>query len=107
VSRHPDTGASLVGIRVPHWKQIISMARRVAEAVGLGYLGVDLVVDDFRGPMLLEANARPGLAIQVANAAGLLPRLEEIDRQIEEEQDKAAKEPAILATIGEEYRRSA
>ena len=30
--------------------------------------------------MLLEANARPGLAIQMANGQGLLPRLAAIDR---------------------------
>jgi hypothetical protein len=29
--------------------------------------------------MLLEANARPGLAIQIANGRGLLPRLQAID----------------------------
>jgi hypothetical protein len=29
--------------------------------------------------MLLEANARPGLAIQLANNAGLLPRFAEIE----------------------------
>ena len=51
----------------------------VAAAVGLGYLGVDIVVDADQGPMLLEANARPGLAIQIANACGLLPRLAAID----------------------------
>ncbi len=52
---------------------------RVARAVGLGYLGVDIVVDEDAGPMLLEANARPGLAIQIANGRGLLPRLQAID----------------------------
>jgi hypothetical protein len=51
----------------------------VADAVRLGYLGVDLVLDPNRGPLLLEANARPGLAIQHANGAGLLPRLKAID----------------------------
>jgi hypothetical protein len=30
--------------------------------------------------MLLETNARPGLAIQIANNQGLVPRLEAIDR---------------------------
>jgi hypothetical protein len=40
---------------------------------------VDIVVDADAGPMLLEANARPGLAIQIANGRGLLPRLEAID----------------------------
>jgi alpha-L-glutamate ligase-like protein len=76
---HPDTGLPVVGMRVPFWSQILQMSRRVAEAVGLGYIGVDIVVDEEQGPMLLEANARPGLAIQIANGRGLLPRLAEID----------------------------
>ena len=59
------------------------MSRRVAEAVGLGYIGVDIVVDADAGPMLLEANARPGLAIQIANGRGLLPRLEAIDAMLD------------------------
>jgi D-alanine-D-alanine ligase-like ATP-grasp enzyme len=33
------------------------------------------VLDKTRGPVLLELNARPGLAIQVANMAGLRHRL--------------------------------
>lgn len=80
--RHPDTGASVIGFRVPHWPTILEMARKVAAATGLGYVGVDIVIDREEGPMLLEANARPGLAIQIANAAGLVRRLEEIDREL-------------------------
>jgi alpha-L-glutamate ligase-like protein len=84
VYRHPDTGVSLVGFRVPDWPDILSMAEKVAGAVGLGYLGVDIVVDRDQGPLLLEANARPGLAIQIANGQGLLTRLQEIDRRLME-----------------------
>jgi alpha-L-glutamate ligase-like protein len=76
---HPDTAQGLVGARVPYWEEVLTMSRRVAAAVGLGYLGVDVVVDADDGPLLLEANARPGLAIQIANGAGLLPRLRAID----------------------------
>jgi alpha-L-glutamate ligase-like protein len=76
---HPDTGLPVIGMRVPQWNHILQMSRRIAEAVGLGYIGVDIVVDRDLGPMLLEANARPGLAIQIANARGLMPRLAEID----------------------------
>jgi alpha-L-glutamate ligase-like protein len=89
---HPDTGAPLVGLSVPAWPDVLAMARRVAAAVDLGYLGVDIVVDAVEGPLLLEANARPGLAIQIANNAGLLPRLAAIDaglsqpRQLRERQ---------------------
>lgn len=80
--RHPDTDVSLVGFQVPYWPRILEMARRVAEAVELGYLGVDIVVDRDQGPLLLEANARPGLAIQIANGQGLRARVEAIERDL-------------------------
>ncbi len=84
VARHPDTGNALVGMQVPYWDEVLEMSRRVSKAVSLGYIGVDIVVDVDEGPMLLEANARPGLAIQIANGRGLLPRLEAIDALLDE-----------------------
>ncbi len=75
VRRHPDTGADLLDLEVPDWERILDLAARCVEMTGLGYLGADIVLDRFRGPMLLELNARPGLAIQVANQAGLRHRL--------------------------------
>ena len=45
----------------------------------MGYIGVDIVLDKSRGPLILEINARPGLAIQVASGTGLLPRLQWVD----------------------------
>ena len=45
----------------------------------MGYIGVDFVIDAKIGAVVLEANARPGLAIQVAHRIGLLPRLKLID----------------------------
>jgi alpha-L-glutamate ligase-like protein len=84
IEHHPDTGSPVVGLRVPYWCEVLDMARRVARAVGLGYLGVDIVVDAEAGPMLLEANARPGLAIQIANGRGLLPRLQAIDALLDQ-----------------------
>ena len=47
---------------------------------GLGYQGVDIVLDKDMGPLILELNARPGLNIQIANRAGLLLRLEAVER---------------------------
>lgn len=76
---HPDTGASVIGFRVPHWADILEMSRRVSRAVGMGYIGADIVLDRTRGPLLLEANARPGLAIQISNARGLRPELERVN----------------------------
>jgi alpha-L-glutamate ligase-like protein len=84
VEAHPDTGVTLVGRRVPCWEEVLDMSERVARATGLGYVGIDIVIDAEQGPLLLEANARPGLAIQIANAQGLLPRLADIDARREE-----------------------
>lgn len=77
--RHPDTEVSVIGFEVPYWSRILEMACQVSRATQLGYLGVDVVVDRDQGPLVLEANARPGLAIQIANGAGLLRRRDEID----------------------------
>nr|WP_092993243.1 alpha-L-glutamate ligase-like protein [Thiohalomonas denitrificans] len=76
---HPDTGRDLQSLRVPQWPTLLELACACADMTGLGYLGVDLVLDRRNGPMLLELNARPGLTIQLANGAGLLPRLRRIE----------------------------
>src|SRR5690606_14514497 len=73
VTEHPDTHKPLKEIDIPNWRQMLLLASRCYEMTGLGYIGVDLVLDARRGPELLELNARPGLAIQVANNRGLLP----------------------------------
>jgi alpha-L-glutamate ligase-like protein len=80
VNQHPDTRESLLGRQVPRWREVLEMSQRVSRAVGLGYVGIDIVIDAELGPMLLEANARPGLAIQLANACGLEEKLKQIDR---------------------------
>jgi alpha-L-glutamate ligase-like protein len=79
ITTHMDTGHDLVGFTVPHWNEVLSLAARASDVSGLGYLGVDVVVDAAHGPVLLELNARPGLAIQLANMEGLLPRLRRAD----------------------------
>lgn len=75
VFEHPDTGTDLASIQVPQWPELLRLASRCFEVTQLGYLGCDIVLDQSRGPLLLELNARPGLSIQLANNAGLLPRL--------------------------------
>jgi len=80
ISQHPDTGKPVSGIQIPYWEKILWMGARSFEMTGLGYIGVDLVIDRDRGPLLLELNARPGLAIQLANRRGLKERLDRIDR---------------------------
>jgi alpha-L-glutamate ligase-like protein len=75
VTEHPDTGNSIAGVQIPYWDDLLNLAARCHDLTGLGYLGVDVVLDKNKGPLLLELNARPGLNIQIANMAGLLPRL--------------------------------
>ena len=78
LERHPDLGVPLVGVEIPFWQDVVSISTRCYDAIGLDYLGIDLVIDQEHGPMVLEANARPGLAIQLANGRGLRPMLETI-----------------------------
>ena len=77
---HPDTGLDLYDLKVPHWDTLLNLAASCYEMSGLGYIGTDMVLDKFRGPMLLELNARPGLAIQIANGRGLVPNLKTIEK---------------------------
>ena len=80
VDRHPDTGQPIAGLEIPSWERILEIAARAHDITGLGYLGVDLVLDRDLGPLMLELNARPGLNIQIANRAGLHSRLQTIAR---------------------------
>jgi len=79
VKRHPDTGHALDGLQLPNWETLLLLAARCHDFTGLGYLGVDVVLDPTHGPLLLELNARPGLSIQLANHCGLLHRLRKAD----------------------------
>lgn len=74
IEQHPDSGRQLSGITVPGWDHILTIASRVNEGFGMGYLGVDCVLER-RGVMVLEVNARPGLEIQLANRRGLAEAL--------------------------------
>ncbi|MCC5883676.1 MAG: alpha-L-glutamate ligase-like protein [Halomonas sp.] len=80
---HPDTGHELSSLLIPDWSGLLELAAGCYEMTGLGYLGTDMVIDRNLGPMLLELNARPGLAIQMANGEGLRPRLDLVEKQPE------------------------
>ncbi len=79
VGHHPDTGHAIEGLEIPGWEQLITLAASCHELVSLGYIGVDIVLDAERGPLMLEINARPGLSIQIANQKGLLPFLQQVE----------------------------
>ncbi|MCC6221431.1 MAG: alpha-L-glutamate ligase-like protein [Deltaproteobacteria bacterium] len=84
ITEHPDTGESVIGVKIPLWEQLLKLAASSYELTGLGYQGVDIVLDKDRGPLILELNARPGLNIQIANFAGLLPRLRVVQARAKE-----------------------
>lgn len=79
-SVHPDTGHPIDGLEIPNWDEILNIAIKCADTVGLGYLGVDIVLDRQLGPLMLELNARPGLNVQIANQFGLLNSLKTIEK---------------------------
>jgi alpha-L-glutamate ligase-like protein len=79
ISRHPDTSELIGGLAIPGWRDLLAAAMKLSDALEMGYIGVDFVIDAQIGPVVLEANARPGLAIQVAHRMGLLPRLKLIE----------------------------
>ena len=81
IDYHPDTLNDIVGIKVPFWDEMLNISASCYELTGLGYLGVDLVLDKDHGPLMLELNARPGLNIQIANRDGLLHRYRSIEKQ--------------------------
>jgi len=80
ITHHPDTGNPIEGVNIPYWDSLLLTAAKAFDMTDLGYIGVDLVIDLNRGPLLLELNARPGLQIQVANESGLWERLESVNR---------------------------
>lgn len=75
-SKHPDTDVKFKGNRLPFWKEILDMTKKTSYAVPLNYLGVDIVIDREKGPLIMEVNARPGLEIQNVNRSGLREILE-------------------------------
>jgi alpha-L-glutamate ligase-like protein len=79
-SRNPDSGTGVLDVEIPDFETILEIAVRATDPTRLGYVGADLVLDEHRGPVVLELNARPGLAIQIANRAGLRPRLDAVQR---------------------------
>ncbi len=85
VTQHPDTRRPLVGVEVPSFARVLEIAVTATDVTGLGYIGADVVVDARRGPVILELNARPGLAIQAANRAGLLHRLRAVGERLRAE----------------------
>ena len=103
---HPDTQEAVIGRTIPQFDRALEIAVRASDQTELGYVGADVVVDAHHGPLILELNARPGLAIQVANRMGLVPRLEAVNARVREgmewpERIELGREIARQARTGE------
>jgi alpha-L-glutamate ligase-like protein len=75
---HPDNNHVILGKRIPHWQKIVDISIQTAKYFPLDYLGVDIVIDQKLGPLIMEVNVRPGLAIQLANKTGMKYVLNEL-----------------------------
>ncbi|HRH94222.1 MAG TPA: sugar-transfer associated ATP-grasp domain-containing protein, partial [Candidatus Peribacteria bacterium] len=71
-------GTPVRGIEIPYWEEMLLISSRIQQMTNIGYLAVDLTIDEEQGPVLLEVNARAGLMVQVANLAPLRARLERV-----------------------------
>lgn len=78
VTHIPGKKVKVSGIKIPDWKKILTTAVEAQQASKLGFVGIDIVLDREKGPLVLEVNARPGLSIQVANNDSLRTRLERV-----------------------------
>lgn len=75
IETHPDSNVKIGGKIIPQWDQVMDLAGEVSKTFPLKYLGIDIVIDKNKGPLVLEANVRPGLSIQMANKAGLMSKI--------------------------------
>ncbi|MDX9814094.1 MAG: alpha-L-glutamate ligase-like protein [Sulfurimonas sp.] len=96
ITHHPDTKHSFEAIEIPNWPELLELASSCYDITHLGYFGADIVLDKNRGAMLLELNARPGLAIQIANSKGLLKPLKEIQKIKTIKRDPRARVSYVL-----------
>ncbi len=75
----PKTKKKLNGIKIPHWESLLTMAVEASNSAELSFSGIDLFIDEKKGPVVVELNANPGLSIQNANKAGLWRRLKRVE----------------------------
>lgn len=105
ITHHPDTGADLSKIEVPFWREHLLIGAKAYEMTGLGYLGADIVLDADKGPMMLELNARPGLAVQIANGIGLGKVLKKVDKHYPKRLSPEERVDFILTGIKPERKK--
>jgi len=64
IHTHPDTGAAIVGQRVPNWKEVLRVARQAHSSFPQAELiAWDFVLNEDAEPVMIEANASTGVII--------------------------------------------
>ena len=99
VTYHPNTKYKFIGFRFPNWFEILTLAIRAQVISGLGFSGIDICIDNKRGALIMEANKYPGLEIQIANQAGLLGRLQRVERFVREDDHSISTQDKIKKAI--------
>jgi len=79
IHHKPGTKRKLHGIKIPNWTRVLKLAVESGRSIDLNLFGSDIILHPDKGPMILEINYMPGLAIQLANEAGLRKRLEKVE----------------------------
>ncbi len=80
--KHPMTDTSIVGFKIPMYKDAVSLAKKAAKVVKeVRYVGWDIAITD-KGPTIIEGNEYPGhdiyqLPAHRTNNIGVLPKFEE------------------------------
>ena len=52
ITKHPDTTNAVDGVQLPNWDGFMKLAAGCYELCGLGYIGVDMVLDQDKGPLI-------------------------------------------------------
>jgi len=71
-------GLKVAGHEIPFWSEILLICSRIQHITNIGYLAVDVAIDQQMGPAILEVNARAGLNVQIANLTPLGRCLERV-----------------------------
>lgn len=71
LNHHPDNPKIITDTKIPYWDEILNLSVKTSKSFPLNYLGIDLVIDENKGPQIMEVNVRPGLSIQMVNQCGM------------------------------------
>ena len=64
LTHHPESGARIAGIELPHWDRIRQTVLRAATILGVArYVGWDVLVDESGAPVIIEGNSNTGVHI--------------------------------------------